>query len=201
MSIDVHQCPRCELRFSNRPELQDHFRHDHHADPDTFDRYRYPGRSTPGDRGEARRYLLVANQTLHDERVVAEVRERTAAAPARVTVLVPATHSAHHASPPTGAVRPADEVAAGDDIGLAQARWRLRTTLDRLHDAGIDADGRIGHPDPFVAVTRLLIDEEVDEILLSTLPAGLSRWLDVDLPTRLQRRTGLPVTTLTPTAV
>ncbi|HUF33985.1 MAG TPA: hypothetical protein VMN58_12335 [Acidimicrobiales bacterium] len=199
MSIDVHQCPRCELRFANSAELRDHFGRDHHADPDTFDRYRYPARSARVDT-DRQRILLVANQTLGDERLVDEVRARAQAGPVRLTVLVPATHSAHHASPPSGTVPPPESAAAGDDVGLATARWRLRTTLDRLHDAGIDADGRIGHPDPFVAVTRLLADEEFDEIVLSTLPPALSRWLDVDLPKRLEHRSGLPVTTLTPSS-
>jgi hypothetical protein len=198
MPMDVHQCPRCELRFANRAELQDHFAHDHHADPETFDRYRYAGRSA-APAPEVRRYLLVANQTLTDDRVIDEVRERAEQGSAQVFVLVPATHSAHHVSPPRGAAAP-DASQASDDVGLAQARWRLRSTIDRLQEAGITAEGRIGHPDPYRAVTRLLEDESFDEILLSTLPPGASRWLDVDLPTRLQRRCGVPVTTLTPAA-
>jgi hypothetical protein len=27
--MDVHQCPRCELRFASRPELEDHLREEH----------------------------------------------------------------------------------------------------------------------------------------------------------------------------
>ena len=35
MAVDtVHQCPRCELRFAFRPELEDHLHRDHHPVPD-----------------------------------------------------------------------------------------------------------------------------------------------------------------------
>jgi hypothetical protein len=194
MTIDVHHCPRCELRFSNVAELRDHFDHDHHADPDTFRRYRYGQRS--GSATEAgRRYLLVANQTLHDDQVREAVRERAGSGAGRFVVLVPATHSANLESPPATAGGSGHDHAA-DDVGLATARWRLRTAVDRLREAGVQAEGHIGHPDPFTAVTRLVADEPFDEIILSTLPPKISRWLDADLPQRLERRLGIPVTTL-----
>jgi hypothetical protein len=196
MAIDVHHCPRCELRFSNVAELRDHFDHDHHADPDTFRRYRYGHRTAPPDE-PGRRYLLVANQTLHDEQVQEAVRERAGSGDVRFVVLVPATHSANLASPPSTAGGSGDSPAASDDVGVATARWRLRTAVDRLHEAGVRAEGHIGHPDPFTAVTRLVAEEPFDEIILSTLPPRISRWLDADLPQRLQRRCGIPVTTLT----
>jgi hypothetical protein len=196
MAIDVHHCPRCELRFTNVAELRDHFDHDHHADPDTFRRFRYGQRAAPpSDTG--RRYLLVANQTLHDDQVQEALRERMGSGAARFVVLVPATHSANLASPPSTAGGSGGDDAASDDVGVATARWRLRTTIDRLRDAGVQAEGHIGHPDPFVAVTRLVADEPFDEIILSTLPPRISRWLQVDLPQRLERRCGIPVTTLT----
>jgi hypothetical protein len=195
MAIDVHHCPRCELRFSNVAELRDHFDHDHHADPDTFRRYRYGRRAGPSS-DPGRRYLLVANQTLHDEQVREALRERAGSGAARFVVLVPATHSANLATPPSTAGGSGDVPAAADDVGLATARWRLRTAIDRLHEAGVEAEGHIGHPDPFTAVTRLVADEPFDEIILSTLPPRISRWLDADLPERIQRRCGIPVTTL-----
>jgi hypothetical protein len=196
MAIDVHHCPRCELRFSNVAELRDHFDHDHHADPDTFSRFRYGQRITSADPG--RRYLLVANQTLHDSQVQEAVQERAGKSDARFVVLVPATHSANLATPPSTSGGDSGPDSASDDVGLATARWRLRTTIDRLKEAGVRAEGHIGHPDPFVAITRLVAEEPFDEIILSTLPPRHSRWLQADLPQRLERRCGIPVTTLTP---
>ena len=199
MSIDVHQCPRCELRFTNAAELRDHFGHDHAADPDTFDRYRYRGRSEVSSAAAGPSYLIVGNQTLHDDHLDAALKERAEAPGASFYVLVPATHSAELVRPPDSAV---PEVGgAGDDVGLALARWRLRTLIDHLHDLGIEAEGQVGHPDPFAAVSRLLAQtgnhQRFDEIVLSTLPGSLSRWLEADLPTRMQRHCHVPVTTVT----
>ena len=200
MAIDVHQCPRCELRFTNSAELRDHFGHDHEADPDTFERYRYRGRSDRGPATSGPRHLVVGNQTLHGEHLEAAVRDRAAVPGSSFYLLVPATHSAEHQRPATGAAQ-AVASGGGDDAGLALARWRLRTTIDRLHDLGVEAEGQVGHPDPYTAVCRLLAERTFDEIILSTLPRSLSRWLEVDLPGRLHRRYHLPVVTIAADAV
>lgn len=192
--MDIHQCPRCELRFFHTSELRSHFEVDHAADPKIFERYRYRAsdRSRP-----SRTILLVANQTLEHAGLVDDVAGRTAD-DERLLVLVPATHSGHHERPRSAA--PAHDDAT-DEIGVALARWRLRTTVDRLRAAGVDAEGEVGAADPYAAVREVLSGEHVDEILLSTLPPSSSRWLNVDLPGRLRRHTGRPVTVLTPAAV
>lgn len=192
--MDIHQCPRCELRFFNTSELRSHFEVDHAADPKLFERYRYrdPARSRPN-----RTILFVANQTLEHEGLVDDVAGRTGD-DERLLVLVPATHSGHHEQP-RSAVPAHDD--ASDEVGVALARWRLRTTVDRLRAAGVDAEGEVGSADPFTAVRKALSGEHVDEIVLSTLPPTSSRWLHVDLPGRLRRHTGLPVTVLTPATV
>jgi hypothetical protein len=196
MAIDVHQCPRCELRFTNSAELRDHFGHDHQADPDTFDRYRYrrPLEAEPSRSGP--RHLVVGNQTLHGEHLESALRERAQAPGSSFYVLVPATHSAELRRPPAGSAPRGPEDGVADDAGLALARWRLRTTIDRLHGLGIEAEGQVGHPDPFTAITRVLGERHFDEIVLSTLPQSLSRWLEIDLPGRLRRRFHLPVVTI-----
>jgi hypothetical protein len=55
----------------------------------------------------------------------------------------------------------------------------------------------VGDPDPLVAVARALEHEPADEIIVSTLPSGISGWLLADLPSSLKRRFGLPVTVVT----
>ena len=58
----------------------------------------------------------------------------------------------------------------------------------------------MGAPDPNTAVNDAVNLRGFDEIILSTLPARLSRWLKLDLPHKVSG-TGLPVTTVTPTEV
>lgn len=180
--MDIHQCPRCELRFVNTSELRHHFEFDHAADPRVLERYRY--RSAGADDAARRTILLVGNQTLERDAVLDEVVTR-AADGAQVLVVVPATQQ-----------RPDD----GEGTGAALARHRLQAALERLRSAGIDADGEVGDADPYAAVCHALGGHDIDEILLSTLPTSSSRWLRVDLPGRLRRHTARPVTVLTPAA-
>jgi hypothetical protein len=84
-----------------------------------------------------------------------------------------------------------------DDKGLALATFRMRHAIHRLHDAGVDAEGEVGAADPINAVARALEHEAADELVVTTLPNGLSKWLEVDLPKALEHRFGLPVTVLT----
>jgi hypothetical protein len=60
--------------------------------------------------------------------------------------------------------------------------------------AGLEVEAAvIGDPDPFAAVGDALRTEEFDELVVSTLPRGVSRWLHMSLPHRLRRMTDLPV--------
>jgi hypothetical protein len=205
----IHQCPRCELRFRSESELKEHLGHDHGASAQPLDRYWYPSHrrleplyaedveSAPPRR--ARRYLVVANQTLLGPALLDRIRELASAAPARFHLLVPATHSADHAPAAAGG-DPSGQREETDEAGAAQARWRLRTAVDRLTEQGVQAVGELGVADPFTAIHTLLRRERFDEVLLSTLPSALSRWLDADLPKRIERELRLPVTTIVASA-
>lgn len=202
----IRTCPRCELRFRSESELSQHMTLDHDAPPLERYHYRstrqveplYGGRTRAEARGP-KRYLIVANQTLDDRELVARVQELAAAGPATFHVVVPATHSADYLRSHTLAER--EVVDAGgpgerDEVGLAQARFRLRQAVEALRAAGVHVEGEVGVADPFHAVENAVEHVPADEVILSTLPRGLSRWLDADLPSRIERRLGLPVTTL-----
>lgn len=197
----VRHCPRCELRFPSEGEVIEHLSVDHDADVRVFERFRYPEQRPReplyADLGEPsaapRRYLVVANQTLGSRALQAEVVRRIEEGPAEVVVLVPATHSADY---PTGpAEGPSDEVRpAPDEPGLAQARWRLRTTVEGLRRAGASVYGQLGPADPYEAAGAMLEQEPFDEVIMSTLSPEISRWLAMDVPARIRRRLGIPVT-------
>lgn len=139
------------------------------------------------------RVLIVANQTLGGSELVNEIRERAGAGPCDFWVLVPATDPADFAEEPEGFDAASSE-AGVDDRGQALAQERLRTELERLRAAGAKADGEIGDPNPMHAIRDTLRAKEFDEIIIATLPPGISRWLGFDLVHRVQRAFRMPVT-------
>jgi hypothetical protein len=62
---------------------------------------------------------------------------------------------------------------------------------------GATVSGEVGHRDPIEATEDALRGREVDEVLLSTLPPGISRWLGQDVPSRLKGSVLVPVTVVT----
>jgi hypothetical protein len=74
------------------------------------------------------------------------------------------------------------------------AEDKLQSAVKRLAAAGAKADGEVGDGDPVRAVEAPLSRQQFDEIIVSTLPERLSRWLRQDLPRRLEHKFRLPVT-------
>ena len=80
----------------------------------------------------------------------------------------------------------------------AEADWTIDTAQRLLAKAAHGPVGVLtGGPDPFTAVKEAVATGEFDEIVVSTLPRGVSKWLRRDLVTRV-RGLGLPVTTIIP---
>jgi GABA permease len=143
--------------------------------------------------GAMRRILIVANQTLGGAELISLIRNRSAAEPSEFWVLVPATEPSDLTAAGQAAAA-SSSIASAEPNGAELAEKRLAQELDRLRSAGATADGEIGDPDPLTAIAQTLNHREFDEILLATLPVGLSRWLRQDLPHKVQRKFGLPVT-------
>ena len=55
------------------------------------------------------------------------------------------------------------------------------------------ADGEVGDRDPVAAVRDAIRGREIDEVVLSTLPPGISRWLGQDIPSKLRHNVSVPV--------
>ena len=131
-----------------------------------------------------RSYLIVANQTLTSRSLTDAITARLADGPVRTHVVVPLS--------PVGGRLTWDEQASRE-----MARTRLDEVLERLREMGAEADGEIGDRDPVMAVRDALRGREVDEVIVSTLPKGLSRWLGEDVASRLRDSVGVPVTVVT----
>lgn len=128
-----------------------------------------------------RRYLVVANQTLLGERLLAEIRDRLQAGPCRFHVVVPATHGRDHAV-----------WTEGHDCVIAQER--LTEALERFRAEGAVVDGEVGDEHALDAVGDVLRREPpFDQVILSTLAPGLSRWINQDLPHRIERAFNVPL--------
>lgn len=128
-----------------------------------------------------RRYLVVANQTLGGSALMAKLRELSADGSASFHVVVPATH-------------PSGKWTWTEGQATAMAKQRLEEALERFGSLGAEVTGAIGTERPMDAIRDALRGREVDEIVLSTLPPGPSRWLRQDLPSRVARTFDLPVT-------
>ncbi len=127
------------------------------------------------------RVLLVANRTATNLALVEAVRCRALEGQAIFHLVVPAT--------PQGLHRVVDPEVAGQ----AAAAERLRVALPRLSDAaGNEVTGHVGDANPLAAVSDALHLRGFDEIVISTLPWRLSRWLHIDLLSKL-RGLGVPV--------
>ena len=133
-----------------------------------------------------RSYLVVGNQTLASPELEAAIHEQIAAGATDFHVVVP--------------VEPAQKGFTWDEgEARAAARERLDAFLGKLGSMGAEASGEIGSRDPIEAVHDALRNHPVDEIILSTLPPGISRWLGQDVPTRLRGSVLVPVTVVTAT--
>ncbi len=127
-----------------------------------------------------KRILVVANQTLGGPKVMDWLRERVAQEPCAIHVLVPAnvdTQTWVH-----------DE---DSDHELAQRR--LIEALARFRELGSEVTGEVGDERPVDAIMDVLRHKRFDEVLLSTLPPGVSRWLRLDLVHRVERAVDVPV--------
>jgi GABA permease len=153
-----------------------------------------------------RRYLIVANRTLAGDVIPRLVAERVAAGPAEFHLLVPATRSKETQRLLTGVADPMSgyTVVSPEDLAAArvrdreQAEERLAGFLVRLSDYRSSLTSEVAGHDPFAAIGRVLERSSFDEIIISTLPSGVSRWLKMDLPSRVERAYGLPVVVINP---
>jgi len=141
-----------------------------------------------------RRYLVVANQTLHGDGLARVISRCAEAQPSEFFIVVPATPVLEMwveavALPYCGVPYETNSFEQAKEL----AQERLAEATAQLRAIGATVDGQVGDRDPVHAVGDALRNAEFDEIIVSTLPSRISRWLHQDLPHRLEQF-GLPVT-------
>ncbi len=126
--------------------------------------------------------LVVAHQTAATDALLDAVRERARRGPASFHLVVPRQ--------PHGMHKMVDPHEAGD----AEARQVVGDALPKLSAAaGQEVTGNVGDPEPLMAIEDAINLGNYKEIIISTLPLGISRWLKLDLISKA-RALGLPVT-------
>ena len=131
------------------------------------------------------RVLVVANKTAATPQLLACVRERAAKGPCEFTLLVPnTTHGLH-------------KVVDPEDQSQGEAESVIELAVPLLEEAaGGEVDAMIGVPEPLAAIQDAVNLHGFDELIISTLPTRVSKWLHLDLPSKAAGL-GLPVTTVT----
>jgi hypothetical protein len=126
--------------------------------------------------------LVVANRTAECPELLEALRTRAVQGPCEFTLLVPST--------PHGIAWAADMHAGGEE-----AERHRQAFVDELREEGLNvADAKVGDPDPLAAIQDECNFHEYDELIVSTLPLKISKWLHIDLPRKAGAATGLPVT-------
>ena len=126
--------------------------------------------------------LVVAHQTAATPGLLDAVRERAGRSPATFHLVVPQQAHGMH------------KVVDPQDAGVDEAQRVLEAALPKLSEAaGVEVTGSVGDAEPLMAIQDAVNLGDYDEIIVSTLPLGISRWLKLDLVSKA-RGLGLPVT-------
>jgi hypothetical protein len=120
-----------------------------------------------------RQVLVVANVTATSVELLDALKDQASQRSVGFTLIVPA--------PPS-------------PDGREGAAQQLSDAVTLMRELGLEVDGSIGDGDPMVAILETWDPRRYDEIVVSTLPTGTSKWLHADLPRRVERHTGALVT-------
>jgi len=132
------------------------------------------------------RILVVVHETTATPPLIEAVRARAARGSCTFTLLVPsAAHGLHR-------------LVDAEDQETGEAQRTLAEALPLLEQAaGAPVVGMVGDPTALTAVEDAVNAHGFDELILATRPAHLTRWLRLDLPSKMAGL-GLPITTVNP---
>ncbi len=128
------------------------------------------------------RLLVVANETVGGEALLAEIRDRCRGRRCEIMVVTPALARSR-----------ASHWASDVDEAIELARQRMELSLIAIEELGLKAKGEVGDSDPNVAIEDALRVFPADEILISTHPPERSRWLEHGVVERAREQIDLPI--------
>ncbi len=145
--------------------------------------------------------LIVGNRSLGGSELAELIATRVQASPCTAHLVVPVPSPVASAVAVGGtAADMAPTLSRDIDHDRRVAQEQLEFGLDWLASLGASATGELSlDPDTPSAVARLVDTEAFDEVIVSTLPTKVSRWLRQDLPCRIGRRVHVPVTVVSAT--
>ena len=131
---------------------------------------------------DERRILVIANETVGGQELLAILRSKAEGVRERLLVVCPALNS------------PVRTWVSDEDPARAAAQRRLHASLARLARYGIQAEGEVGDGDPLQAIEDALRTFGADEIVISTHPEGRSHWLERNVVGDARDRFDVPIT-------
>ena len=142
-----------------------------------------PVQQAPAPHGpDEHRILVVANETVGGQELLADVRGRAADRRSRILVVCPALNS------------PIRHWASDEDQARAAAQARLDASLGAMRAGGLQVAGEIGDGDPLQAIEDAVRTFQPDELVISTHPEGRSHWLERGVVERARERFAIPIT-------
>jgi GABA permease len=127
------------------------------------------------------RVLVVANETVGAEELLAEIRRIEDRRTSKFHVLAPAVAGEHGLG------------AWNQEGAIQHAQERLDHTLALLRSQGLDATGHVGDMVPLAAIEDALVTFPADMIVISTHPVARSHWLKKDLVESARKKFARPV--------
>ncbi len=147
------------------------------------------------------RVLIVANQTIAGEALGDAVARRITAGRRDFVLLVPIVNLVARTIASPAAIESGIPMVTTEELDYERklGEQQLATGLEWLERLGARAHGEVVlTADAVDRSCELVAAGEVDDIIVSTLPSRLSKWLRQDLPHRIERKVGVPVETVTP---
>ena len=127
------------------------------------------------------RVLVVANETVGAEELLAEIRRIEDRRTSKFHVLAPAVAGEHGLG------------TWNQEGAIQHAQQRLDKTIALLRSEGLDATGQVGDMVPLAAIEDALRTFPADMIVISTHPVARSRWLKKDLVESARKKFARPV--------